>query len=544
MKAFKQNPLSILILGLAFAGCSDDAQDAVLSCSNLSVGSSCSASVEGGMIYFKSGELKANEEYVLVVKSDEKPNGTKNLQHNLKVRSDVGSASLDSAEASLIKTVVSRQLGSLDYAPSPLDESIRFGYRNVGQVDAYIPNPLDYATILDNKIIPAHIPAADRQATGRNTKMNLAASYSDLFTISYDDVFQNFGSSTLIQNLNTCLQRVLSEQVGVLGRPISIDGNSAVNIWLTNFQGALGGKTLGLFSPIDRFFTRNGQTLTDSNRSQILYVAPTQNEGWACATTAHEYQHLRNFDAKILSQVSANRRSDMNSMEGLREEDLGINEGLSHIFENLSKESNQVDEHVYKFFTHPHMSSFALEGTYSNNFGNTRSRGLNTLFLYHAIKLAGGSLNITDQATRNFLNRVVLSPKTGFENIAEVLGMSESDLLKDFFTKLIYSLYNQNIATQFVPPVEMTLTPAAIRVTRGIEIIERGSPIQNIAYMRPKLHPYQFDMKTLSLSDDNIMPSQGVGFYKFITPSNLRPDSEISFSTDGKNFSVFVVRVR
>lgn len=544
MKAIR----SILAISLLYtSACSDGEQDVNLSCAELAVGKSCSSANNGGMIYVDTSVMKSGQEYILVAKSNEKPGGTENLDHPLTVRSDVGSDSPDSAEAYKIQTVIRRQRGSLNFAPAELDENIRIGRQNVGdRRDFYVPSAWDYVTRLENKIVPFFVHQPNGRVSGTRKSFTSAASFQDLYELHFDANLENSNILNMTQNLDLCLQRVFPPTMAILGRPISVDGNPRVNILITLFEGALGSRTLGLFSPIDRFLTNGSARLTDSNYSQNISVSPTQDAGRACSTAAHEYQHLRSFDAKVLSQIPENRRSNMAAKKELKlsEEDQGLDEGLAHIFESLTGEVQRVDEHVYNFFTQPHLATFALEGSYSNNLGNSRTRGLNTLFLYFVIKLAGARLDIGDPSLQSILSRIVLSPKIGISNIAEMMGTTERDLMAQFITNLLYSLYDSGTAASFLPPIESNLTSSGIRVNRGVQILDRNSSIESLTYIPPSIHPYQFDMKFLSLSDDNIMPSQGLAFYRFIVPSTLPRDSEVSFSTRGKNFSVFVVRVR
>src|SRR5690606_17283578 len=113
---------------------------------------------------------------------------------------------------------------------------------------------------------------------------------------------------------------------------------------------------------------------------EVIYAAPLNDYQRTCSTFVHEFQHLVNFDSKVFSKLSDSEKPDMREMEkaNLREEHLGINEGLSHVLEVLSDQRQIVNEHIYNFLIDPNGTSLALETEWNSFTGNSRSRGLNT----------------------------------------------------------------------------------------------------------------------------------------------------------------------
>ncbi len=556
---FQPHRLLLAVLGvsfIAFSGCSSPV-DVTLSCANLQVGETCSAQTNGGHIFWKTGELKSNEEYALIVMSDVEPEKLSDLYHNFTLQSTDLSAPLPSKEASDIKAVRAQQGGPGASGYGYMDESIggpsgNLNYFTQNITDVYVPNPADYVTQKDGLYIPVYVqPPSGERLKGKKSTFQLFSSTSPFFEIIYDPALSNSAYQGLFQTsmnqFQTCLSQVIPKTIDLLGHPLDTDGQSEIKIAVTNFSGVLGANTLGLFSTVDRFEKMNGQPLQDSNHSEILFVAPPSNASVSCSTAgAHELQHLISFDRKVLSKIPANKRNDMSEINrrGLKPEFLGLNEGYSHLIEELSGETQEVGKHVYSFWTHPNLVSFDLHTSYSNNAGNTRSRGLNTLLLYYVLARAGGQLFLNDINTRQALTTLIGSPDIGYENISKYLGLTRAKLFEGFFGHMMLSLFNFSNAQTFIPAAQQGPNFQGSTVTRGLYIMDRARPLTEIPYHWPYVHPYQFDLPTLSTSEFLNFPAGGVIFRRFNVPSTLTANSQVDLGAGGKKFSAYVVRIR
>ena len=524
----------------------------------MSVGGSCAGSSSNGAVFWQLKDLKPQQEYLIAVMADRIPQSNTDIRMNFQMRNKFPSEPVDSYERDRIKSIQARQGSgggdlSFDEPIHPPRSNFQIFPENIGtDTDIYIPFPGDYHLRLDNKVLPLYVssPTGTRRS-GQTLQFSTYSPGSNLFSLLYPPALSESSSNgmnfqTFLQKLNSCTQQKLPQILNTLGSPFDLDGKPQLNIVVTNFQGSIGARTLGMFSAIDRFEKDGDEPLIDSNYGEYVYLAPSSNPSTSCATMIHETQHQISYDRKVLAEIPASKRNDMRqkSKYDLLPEELGLDEGYSHIFEELSGESQRVSEHIYNFFIRSNLSSFSLETSFSDYIGNSRSRGLNTLFLYYVIKRAGGRLDYSDSVTIQTLTQLITNPKIGFPNIADHFGVTEQELMEGFFRGLLYSLFDSSAAANFLPALETSTNIDGQQVSRGFKILDRNSSTEDLPYAPPSVHPFQFTLNPLGPSDNFSVPAQGLVFYRYIVPSTISSDAEVEFNMGGREISAYVVRVR
>jgi len=537
--------------------CGGSGGDATLSC-QLGAGKSCQASTSDASIIWNLDQVKPGEEYIVIARSQMKPEGTKIIRHDFSFQTSTPSAPVAREEAENIRRILGAQRGlpsvSQNDTGVPIQtprSSASLPNQNItgDSVEFFIPNPSDYVSQLDGKVIPYYVQSPDtRPMSGRTKNLEEYAVVPNLFRMLVDPAYLSSSSTTsgfriYADKLKDCLTQVMPRTMDWIGHPEDVDGVPEINMSISDFTGAQADRTLGLFSSRDRFRREGSRALLDSNFSESIYLAPSMDASRSCSTSAHELQHMVSFDRKVLSRLSARDRDNIKKATDIPGEYLGLNEAYSHLVEELSMESQGVSEHIYNFWTSPSGSSFALESVFSDYKGNSRSRGLNLLLLYFAIKKAGGRLSPDDTVTKTLIANLINSQKIGFENIAEQLGIDESQFLEDFFRQLALSLFDAQAARDFIPALESGRNLENQAVSLGFQINERSSDISRIRYSPPFGHPYQFELLPLQNSSNMNLPAQGLVFMRYIVPDQLDEKAKVKFRAGGKAFSLFLVRI-
>ena len=201
--------------------------------------------------------------------------------------------------------------------------------------------------------------------------------------------------------------RIYDLDVGVFGPVADVDNNGRVTLLFTPKLNE-SKQAIGFFYPGDML--QRTQDNPDSNQADILYlgVPAAGNANFSVssleATSCHEFQHLIHFSRKTLPHLS-----DAQPIE----EDVSINEGLSHLAEDLCgynlKGGNLA--FVAKFLEHPERVS--LDGLSLDGRGDSiERRGAMYLFTRFLYERYGSA----------FISRLIASPGSGLENIAAVLN--------------------------------------------------------------------------------------------------------------------------
>ena len=236
--------------------------------------------------------------------------------------------------------------------------------------------------------------------------------------------FQGFG--TLFD------QRLYAVDTAAFGPPSDLDQNGSVIVLLSPAINQLTPKdTCNKYHGyIAGYFFGNDLTNgTGSNKGEVFYsVAPDPNQLFSCqhTTTAvrrqtpvtfvHEFQHMINYNQKVL----VFRKST--------DETLWLNEGLSHIAEELGGRATPPDSaapfltgdysNAYEYLRRPDTVSAT---TYVSS-GSLPERGASWLFLRW----------LGDQKGDQIFKSLVQSPDFGAANVAARAGQSFEELFGQF----------------------------------------------------------------------------------------------------------------
>ncbi len=552
MRVSKQNLNLLLsalcaILSLFTYGCGDEGET-ISNCD--SSGLLCSVRSSGKEAELNISKLRPGQEVFIVFLSRAEVKNINKMRHPVFISTQTPSAPMPQAEKDLINKIQSRTRSinqNIDedlqnIILPPRDSYFSGGAENIGDIqDFYVPVSGDYRTKINSSdSVPVWIPSpSGRVVSGKSFNFVSLAKMPGVYELRKNSADNLTSMQPEIDKLDQCLKKLFPKAQQLLGTPLyRMRGDPEVQVMITRFEGDKADRTIGLFSSVDRAKTDDGKALPDSNRGEIIYVAPPRDASKTCSTTLHEYQHLISFDHKVLAQLSESNRFDLaaQSSTSVSPEWTGLNEGYSHILEELSGERQIVPDHIYRFLSGVNGSTFSLDASWSDNLANSRTRGLNTLFLYYALRQAGGTLNFDDPITQKTLQSLIHSKNTGFDNIASSLGTKSDDLLQDFFVKLVATLYSSEKASAFIPPFESAQSP-----TRGIRFLSRADPYEKIPFRPPYIHPLQIPAPELSSSEYTDLPYEGMLFFRYIAPPSISSKSRIKFSTNGQSFMVFQI---
>lgn len=314
--------------------------------------------------------------------------------------------------------------------------------------------------------------------------------------------------------LKDCYDNKLNRAFNILGKPIPVDGYDGLRILLARIQSSAG-ISLGAFNFLDRFETLKGEAILDSNFSEILYIKPDASTFDQCSTTIHEYQHLINFDQKILKNIPEKDRSDLDSIRKykLRREQYGLDEGYSHTFEYLFTADPISLDQVKNFLENPSLATRALDYP-SNKYQEVSiSRGFNTLIIFYALAKAGGQLHQSDAVSTKVLSDLIHSRFTGLQNVANYFDEEPDQFMTEFITGLSVSLFDPDQQSKFLPaPKEVDDKYFGLQISDETDSQSKISEIQ--------FNPLRTNLPLLSRASSFVLPPQGLNLYRLIAPKD------------------------
>lgn len=425
-----------------------------------------------------------------------------------------------------------------------LPANLYFGTQNIDS-ELYVPHFDDYLSLdADGEIRKLYVRQTDDvQLSGELKGFELLFNEPDQFDLLADEDL-NAETKHKISEASHCLSETFEHLKPLLGEPLDLDNKKEINVAVARPQN-LSDHVIGWVSQLDRFSLFGGREIPDSNLGENIYVSPklTRNPSEICSTSAHEYLHLISFDHKVLRQIPEDRREDLQSISGLnlRPEKLGLEEASAQLIEELSGETQKVYLKIANFFSKISGSSFSLRSSGDNKGANLRSRGLNQLLVYHALKLYGGSLDFDDPRTQNFIRDWVMSPGTGYEHLAKVVGMNKSQLLESFFKAFFRSLYSPEDFEQFFPEAHSDNA-----TSRGIGLTPRDTHPQEYALLDQNIfHPLSIPLDQLRLSQSTALPPGGISVYRMTVPETREATRQrLYIKSPNSQVQFFAIRVR
>ena len=195
-----------------------------------------------------------------------------------------------------------------------------------------------------------------------------------------------------------------------IGPPSDVDSDGKIHFLYTdlvNPNESIFGAAGFFHAPSLLSVSRGG----NGNLSDMFYIDPDTDPGRVDAVLAHEFQHLINFNQRVLVRNG-------------QPEVLWLNEGLSHFCENLVGE-NFFNESNAEFFL-----DFTGRGPLVTN-GNClgRSRGALYLFVHSLVEEFGSGI----------VSRLVQTDKTGIANIEAATGRRFGDIFDRHVSRLFLS---------------------------------------------------------------------------------------------------------
>ncbi len=242
-------------------------------------------------------------------------------------------------------------------------------------------------------------------------------------SVFFVDETEGFISPAQIQQMFEDFEEIIyPRSVRFFGEESDVNGDGRITILVTSLLNGSG--VAGFFRAADLFVRDASNPF--SNEQEIFYVAfPTISLplGLIQATIAHEFQHLLNFNQKVLQPLE----------QGITDppvEELWLNEALSHLAEDLTGFSENGDDlaNIVQSYL-DQIQFFSVTGT--DAFGGQDSlprRAAGYLLLRYLFEQTGGAIysqtnpaSLTDNGGITFLRKLATSPQTGIENIRTTL---------------------------------------------------------------------------------------------------------------------------
>ncbi|MDR2921857.1 MAG: hypothetical protein LBU85_00785 [Treponema sp.] len=317
-------------------------------------------------------------------------------------------------------------------------------------------------------------------------------------------------SNSLI--FDDCIQRietiVLPRIENLWGKSADIDGDGRIALL---FSHTLNDEqvAIGFFNPSD-FFKRNEDTHSDaynyaSNEMDIIYVAIPDTEPNSSyslqnviATIAHELTHACTFTSKTYNRI-------LNGDSNAKREDLFLDEGLSHLTENLCGfgVSGGNVRFLKRFLEDTSMYSLCGPNRIGQN-DSAGMRGAMTLFLSWLFWKSGGmSWDASNQILLNdkggilFLRKLANSAKTGLDNIENSFGKPVYLLFNEMLDEINRYRMTGRSFNYITDPitneaVDFFVNMGALHYSDNAEPVIIGFPVSGSAYGANTLLPWSF----------------------------------------------------
>ncbi len=319
---------------------------------------------------------------------------------------------------------------------------------------------------------------------------------------------------SLIDKVVTAFEGHIYERVTTLfGQHSDVDNNGRVILLFTPTLNA-SKRAIGFFYAGD--LLKRDEANPYSNEAEVLYLGIPEMDNFnfstdsLAATSCHEFQHLINFSVKTLPYIN-------NSEPPF--ESLAINEGLSHLAEDLCGYNTLGGNvaFVARFLQRPHEVS--LTSTSLTGQGDSiERRGAAYLFLRYLFEQAGGvsyqNKRLIDRGGAVFLNNVVDSRQTGLENVVKQAKLSNNEALWQWWWALCQNGMLPNI--QGYKPLESdTLTgdQAGIDLYAGTMTLANTYTLQLAGPQQQSWPPTQLAPASVSFYETTggnlVLPEQG-----------------------------------
>ena len=566
--------LSALVIFQACAP-NDSFESRALSCDPLSPSSSCSGESKASLFVSIPG-VEAGQEYIVVIHAPDFLPVLERNQHEILVTSNIDSNFAPDWEIqqqrSLTQHTSFNHNHSESYSTSTetsheevtKDRLSQFYESNFASEDDFkrpnktdssaIRNPIFLSDSNRNEIfndVKFLRQANDPKSPAKEVQNFILHRTRNQFEILFDESLRDdgFRRDSFINHAD-CIEKQFDWMFEILGKPVDLDRKEAIEILVSNIgNGPSGGKAMGFFNPLDRFFIDDPKSGILGNFAELIYLSPFIRPDMICATAAHELQHLINFDSKVTKVLPSEMRGDLNapSIYSLSQEHHGLNEAYSHLIELLSGEAKaHVHQILLQILRNPHQATRAIELTGHNIYSNFRTRGLNLLIVLHALKRYGGSLRWEDPKTQKFLQSTIASRETGIKNLANLFKESEDEHLKAFFKAWALALFSDAEASKFLPTDPDSSDNGVQFLNRSDEIktpevSERRSMTQN------EFHPLEARIPFLQTAQAWQALSHSISMFRMIVPDNYRPDLfpwKLEVRSPSSAVQFFVIRVR
>ncbi len=209
--------------------------------------------------------------------------------------------------------------------------------------------------------------------------------------------------------------------VSIFGDESDVDNEGKIHVLYTHLVDEVGSEVAGFFDPRSVVPPSQGG---NGNLSDLIYVSPTQDEGFYELALAHEFQHLINFNQHVLIRGGAG-------------EEPWLNEGLSHVCEDLIGQHEHNRSYMDIFLLAPHSYSLISSPMSSNGV-----RGAAYLFVRSLIEEFGSDI----------LSRLVQTDQAGIANVEKATGQPFADLFDRHVSRVFLSGSGLNSTLNYTTP--------------------------------------------------------------------------------------------
>lgn len=570
------HPWVILFASVLVVGCNDNAGtpevDAILSPGQIVSMPTASGRGRANLLHVESGQ-----EYIISVVSTSSQNYPNEEQLDLLLQSTVDSAVPPFEESAFLQSLPathqSPSLESMDVENHPPVPSSQppvpcpNSRKDLLLPDTYLASPFFVPMNPGN----FDVRACEIRAIPIEMGCTSHCPYADISLIfskggdrdALDRERLEYLSSTAVQNLLSCIRtRVRPLQMQLFGQAPDIN-RVPLTILLTALNSPYTNQTvLGLFDFADLFKRSDYKPrFQNSNERALVYIHYTastaRNTDAVCGTVLHELQHLINFYSKTLKPRHIIDRLEPveTAVPDLQfrnfQELYGINEGLSTLAESFMGLPRHFQDQfrifLYRMGNAPLTTT--RQANIENIFNDAASRGANaSLIDYWVARKGGYTFNAEGEPELSgkgldFYRSIVTSEKTGYENLANLAGVTPEILFGDWILALLAARYNLAFDPRSpfrLPPVK--IHPNGARV--GTEVIHTFDSRRfleeshQINWHRFNI-PAASDKETLKIAPDAIL------FRRLIIPDDTPHTIRISLkSAKQATLFGFVARIK
>lgn len=422
-------------------------------------------------------------------------------------------------------TLTFPSLGKADSSGDETTASITQGRKDTADPKAVEHEPEQQEAYEEGKSYTLFLPEQDNAHEVTAT----AVSVTSHGALLLDDEHASEKHVELIQQISQAFERIIyPRETQLFGPPCDINRDGTVTILFTKFKNR---NLAGFFKHLDLIPAAPNNPRP--NLQEIVYVSLESNSELVLENITHEFQHLIFFTNKFME-----RRGDTYVIKTeVPLEERGINEGLSHLAEDLIGYGKSMPSKIAYYLNHANTTSLHYDSDEDIE-ASLSARGMNYLFIRYLVdRLGAGTFredgSFSNPKVQTFVKALHTASASGYKNLAtaytEASGVESppfEDLMADFATTMVLAGRGKpgsSAKYAYLPQVKDPLTG---NMTGAMLVGTFQAGGKTLNFKGPEV------IEAKASQEDSLRPL-GIKFYRVKLPSTGNGEVKLKTSSPG-----------